>query len=470
MMGVMRTAVLLVLLAACGDDGVRHTPDASPHDGPSIDAPDAAAQPVTVTVTRDGQAVPNVHVYFQNADSSVVLATTTDANGAASAVMDAGGSVTAVDPYALPLFGVSQSNDIETILGVKPGDHLQLAMSNTQTGITVNVDAAIDPAATSEKVFSPCASDGVQVFPPPQTAVAAPVAVTLTNCGATTDFLLVSYDETGAALNTAYFPAIAVADQGTVDLSTATFAGVDTKTWTFDNVPAQTSLSVADALIGPRGVVFQTFLETPSDSTNPTVTMAVPTFTGANQLVQTSLYTGNQHTLLDWGPYASTFTTDVGARFLAEFSGAPSFDPATHTASITEAATGATADFSMFFMSANRAADQHQWYWTVVAPHATAIALPTLPTDIYDFNITAADTASVDGWVAGAVPGGYDAIRPLLLSTTGPSDLAALAGTGSAAVVQYQPPLARTRVRFRSRDTMAGHAQALPARLSRRVR
>src|SRR4051812_16039965 len=117
----MRRILFLVpLVTACGDDGVRHTPDAAPHDGPitNSDAPgDATALPVSITTTAGNAPVAGVHVYFLNADSSVALATTTDANGTASAVMAAGGSVTAIVPYTQLAFG-GVSDEIDTYFGV----------------------------------------------------------------------------------------------------------------------------------------------------------------------------------------------------------------------------------------------------------------------------------------------------------------------------------------------------------------
>jgi hypothetical protein len=474
MMGAMRRAVLMVLLAACGDDGVRHTPDAAPHDGPATDAPaDAAGDPVTLTATRNGIPVPGVHVFFQNSDSSIVSNTTTDDNGTASAVMAAGGYVTAVDPYALPALGATASNDVMTFVHVKPGDHLRLSEGSAATFIAVNISAPFDPAATTESVYASCGHDPAQLSPPAQAVVAqvATAQMQLMNCGAATNFLLVSYDQNSQPLNMAYLTNIAVTDGGAVDLTAATFVGVDTKTWTFNNGPALTSLSFQDVVVDPLGAIFSTGNETPSDQQNPSVTMPVATVTGAMEVVQTSFQTTSSHTLLDWGPYSSTFTTDVGARALADFTGVPSFDPATHTESITEAATGATADFSLTFLIASRPSDNHQWLWEVSAPHGTSITLPHLPTDVYDFNIVATDNVTVEAWINGQVPGGYDAVRAFLLSTTGPADLIPLpvAGTGTAAVVQYSPPSARA-VRFRSRDTMA-HAPVLgPRVLSGRVR
>jgi hypothetical protein len=469
-MGVMRRVVLALLLAACGDDGVRHTPDAAPHDGHPDSPIDTAGNPVTFTATRDGAPVSGMYVYFQNADSTVVLATTTDANGTASAVMDAGGYVTAIDSFSPPLFGGPPPSQLLTYADVKPGDQLRYARSLGNTGIGVTINAVLDPAASSMSVYSPCLPDGAQLGGLAATAIAQPVSTTTTlyGCGATTDFLLVSYDQNNQPLNTAFIPNVAVADQGTVDLTAAVLVGADTKTWTFNNGPALTSLSVEDDLLDAQGRTFSTYMETPSDAQNPTLTMPVPAFTGANQLVQTIVATGNSHTLLDWGPYASTFTTDVGARLLAEFTAPPSFDPATHAVSISEAATGATADFALTALSASRAADGRTWIWEIIAPHATSIALPTVPTDVYDFNITAADSVQVEGWAAGTVPGGYDAVRPFLFSTQGPSDLAKLTGSGAASVELYQPPPMARAGRRTWRDAMGGPA---PSRvLSRRVR
>lgn len=115
-----RLSLLVVLVAACSDDGVRHTPDATLHDAPALTdgAPDAPLLPVTIAVVNGDAAVAGVHVYFLNADSSVVLATTTDATGTASAVMAAGGSVTVVDPFAT---GQVSNHTIETFMAVTPG-------------------------------------------------------------------------------------------------------------------------------------------------------------------------------------------------------------------------------------------------------------------------------------------------------------------------------------------------------------
>src|SRR5258706_3224479 len=118
-----RVLLVVVLVAACGDDSNRHIMDAPivVPDGPT---PDVPPTPVTLTVTIDGVPHANVPVYFQNSDSHLVSATKTDASGVASAVLVAGGFVTAVDPYSTA-FGLPQNN-LYTFAGVKPGDNLLL--------------------------------------------------------------------------------------------------------------------------------------------------------------------------------------------------------------------------------------------------------------------------------------------------------------------------------------------------------
>src|SRR5512143_11333 len=92
---------LTACFVACGDDGNRHIVDAPLQtDGPSIDSP--SLLPVTLTITVNAMPYAGVHVYFQNTDSSVVAMAVTDVTGTASAVMAAGGYVTAVNPFTTP--------------------------------------------------------------------------------------------------------------------------------------------------------------------------------------------------------------------------------------------------------------------------------------------------------------------------------------------------------------------------------
>src|ERR1041384_1078663 len=88
----------LVACGSCDDDGRGRLPDAAviPDAPPDMMT---TPQPVTITIKRNGTAMSGVKVFFQNADNTSVKTTTTDATGSASATMDAGGFVTAIDPF-----------------------------------------------------------------------------------------------------------------------------------------------------------------------------------------------------------------------------------------------------------------------------------------------------------------------------------------------------------------------------------
>jgi hypothetical protein len=474
--GRMRKLAVLLLIAACGDDGVRHTPDAAPHDGPVVpDGPvDTAGTPVAITVAAAGTPVPGVHVYFQNADSTLVLATTTDASGTASAVMVAGGYVTAVDPFPIATLA-GGNHTIETFGGVKPGDHLQITDGAQSTSINVTIQAPADGAASSYLVFSPCNSDGTSITTPPLSAIANPATgpMTLDGCGATTDFLVVSYDQNAQPLNFFYAPNVAVADAQTIDLTASTYVAASTRTLTFQNVPGLQSLSFEDDLIDPQGAIFRTLNETTSDTLTPVVTELVPAFTGAASLVQ-STFGGNyeQQTVLDWGPYTDSYTVDVTAHALLAYANFPAYDVASHTATITEGTTGLTPDFTIALLNATREADGTTWDWITAAPHGASVVLPVLPTDLYDFNIAASDAAGVEAWATGKVPGGYDAVRERVLSISGVAGFAtSSSGTATLATFQQGGGLARTRLLRSFQSTMVHHASTVaPRSVGRRVR
>lgn len=430
----MRKVVLVVLLAACGDDGVRHTPDAAPHDGPvTADAAiDAAPLPVTITTTRDGQPIGGVHVYFQNADSSVVLATVTDAGGNASAVMAAGGSVTAINPYTpLPL---GRTNDeLDTFVGVKPGDHLHLAEKVTSTAINFTVTVADDPGMTSYTAFTPCGSTSLTSAgsgaPPSGT-------ISLSNCGTTTDFLVVTYDQTGFPIDSFFAPAVAVADQTPLDLTAHTYAGVSTRTYTYNNPGTLSFFSFTDSLLD--GAPIYSFGGN-AGSTN-TISYGVPAFTGAGDGVVTTLNENQDvQTFADWGPYSSAYATDVGARLLPPLTSTPTFDPTTHTLSFTTGTTSATPDFVYGSIDAFRTADARGWTWRIAAPYGTSLVYPQLPTTVYDYNITANDGPANQQLTYGKVTGGYDAVRPFVLSNSAAPQPDQFISTtpGSATLVRY---------------------------------
>src|SRR5689334_4985693 len=117
----MRVAFALSLLAACGSDPSPTHPDAP------APMPDAAPNgpEVALTITLDGKPLADRPVVFQNADSTVVASTHTDANGVAKAALAPGGFVTAVVPDS----AVPGTQDVDTYVTTKADDDLHLALS-----------------------------------------------------------------------------------------------------------------------------------------------------------------------------------------------------------------------------------------------------------------------------------------------------------------------------------------------------
>jgi len=439
----MRKLSLMLFLIACGDDSARHTHDAAPQNDGAADSPmaDAAPSPVTIAAVFNGTPVAGVHVYFQNADSTLVLATTTDATGTASAVMAPGGYVTAINPY-----GVQGQDEVDTFAGVKPGDHLVLHQDpGNGSAATVNVVAPSD-GKPNTTVYSPCNTTGTGLAIPQVRGFLSAIEngqMTLQNCGSATDFLVIADD--GVDYDYLYASNVAVADQGTVDLTGGTYSPTTVCTLTYTNLPSAQSLSIEADAIDPRGLIYAFGNETPSDQ--PTTTIHIPTFTGETDVLQTTFnnISFSRQILLDWGHLGSAFTTDVGARALNNLASFVTFDQPTHAGSATlDTSAGVAGDFSLVFLSVSRPTPDKQWSWNIAAPFGASVALPVLPTDVFDYNVGSADNAGVNAWINGKVPGGYDAIRDQVLSMTSPADLA-LGGSGAATFVVSQRPLARTQ-------------------------
>jgi len=407
----MRKLSLLLFLVACGDDGVRHTPDATIHDAAHDGAPDspadAAAAAVTVTITSNGSAAPGVTVYFQNADNTLVMVETTDANGVASAVMAPGGYVTAVQPF-LGLAGTIPTDTLTTFIGVKPGDQLHIDKPLT-TGFSINFTGArsTNNAVTDYGVFSPCLDTGQSGTVNLGSSGAAPLS--LFNCGTTTDFVEIAYDGNGNPIEYVRATGVAVSQGATVDLTGQTFTATTTKSFTYTNVPAAWGIpSITDSLATIAG---RQYVDQFSGSLTAATTRDLPAFSGAIDITASQMYNGRSgmEVFVDWDLFAATYTLDVGARALPDITGGPSYTAATHVITVPEATGGVAPDFTRIAIAANRSQTKY-WNWTVVSPHATSVTLPTLPTTIYDYNLSATDNVNVTAMI-GQVPGGYDAVR-----------------------------------------------------------
>lgn len=407
----MRKLSLLVFLVACGDDGARHTPDATVHDAAHDGAPDSPADApsgaVTLTITSNGSGTSGITVYFQNADNTLVMAETTDANGTASAVMQPGGYVTAVQPF-LGFAGVTPTDTLSTFIGVKPGDQLHIDKP-AQTGFTVNFTGArsTNNAVTDYGVFSPCLDTGQSGTVNLGSSGAA--TLSLFNCGTSTDFVEIGYDASGNPIEYVRATNVAVSQGANVDLTGQTFTATTAKSFAYTNVPAGWGIpTITDSLATIAG---RQYVDQLSGSLTAPVIDQLPAFAGAIDITASQMFNGmsGMEVFVDWDAFATAYTLDVGARALPDITGTPSYAAATHVITVPEASGGVAPDFTRIVINANRSTTKY-WQWTVVSPHATAVTLPTLPTTIYDYNIAATDNVNMTAMI-GQVPGGYDAAR-----------------------------------------------------------
>lgn len=466
MASMYKRLAVLALLVGCGDDGVNKLADAPPPpDDAAVDAPTSGV--VTLTIVQDGTPRDGVDVYFLAANNTLVAKVPTNAQGVASATMGLGGSVTAIDPFLTK----SSGHELQTFVGVKPGDNLHLTTGQTaaqNTPLNVTVTLPMDAFATQYDVSTSCGSISFSTSGSGSGGTTVGGPATFYGCGATVDVLLETYDTQGAPLGSIFKAGVAITEGGTLDLSADAFVTpVPTGTINWSNIPAgYTSLVANTALATPKG-----FLRT--GGLNPaavaagatTATFPRPAIATGTLLVMSEPQPTNfigRHTVLDWTPQtAATTALDYTGALLGTYSTAPSVSAATRTVTWT-AGTGATPDFVVANLSASRIAGQAQqfWSWAVVLPYAsTTFTLPTLPTEIAQFNFEATDTVNLDELTTAKVPGGYDAVRADILSSSGPEEFAKSA-TGRIVLEQldFRPTARRLAKR-------SGWAQrVLPAR------
>jgi hypothetical protein len=365
-----------------------------------------------------------VHVYFLGADSSVVATVDTGADGAASAVMAAGGSVTALDAFPL---GDPGAHGLFTYLGVQPGDHLSLARSDRGSA-SFTLTAPSVASATNYDVFTTCGND--TIAPDLAGGPSASGVVELEGCHGGADIaILARHVDSGTQVSTplsGLFHAGAVlSGAAPVNLTDAYVAPTDMH-FTYMNVPTGAQLDVQHAPLLAHG---------PLGPFEPTVqggtgTLTEPTVPAASAAVLTSLDdTLDTLEVLEWGPSSADYTLDLSGAPLPEILGRPAYDFATARVTWSEAAQGATPDATITVIEATRSAASQEWAWFVVGPHTTGeITLPRLPTDVASWTPVAGDTAFIDHVSNVKLTGGYDALRARTIDVSS-TDLALVAGS-----------------------------------------
>ena len=403
--------------------------------GPQSDAAptaDAASQadatvgnaPVTVTVFDDNNSpAMGLPVAFLNADGTVVLETTTDITGTASATMASGGSVT-VGASQVGLLSDSSQGIVYTWLGVAAGDVLtanQPVIPEVGQQINVNVSSPADANGADYQIFGFC-PDGNNFNGETSDGSATSIMVPA-NC-TPADFYVAVYDTNGDEIDDSYSASVALADGANVTLGALVAVATDSVSITTLPGTLASNVNMDFALTDGTNVLDD---EEPSaGATNGTVTASIDFGAFANLDLMSEYYghSGDGQFFDSWtrGPSVNAAVNlDFTALMMASITATPTFDLPSNTLSWTEAATGTADAFSTQLDVESSDQTTRTYTWEIVAPHqGTSLVLPTLPTSLSDFNILNTDTVTVGNSVLAKGTVGYDVIAEFTLGTPTP--------------------------------------------------
>jgi hypothetical protein len=408
--------VVLLLLAACGDD---------------LPGPDANIVPnddlrglVTVEYRSDRNPPGDLRVFFQNVDSSLVLATRTQSDGTANTFMAPGGFVTLID-----------ANDIWTWAGVQPGDHLVLDRRLFNGGvpqITINLGAPVDPGAAVYQMTSPC-------MPAPFnfTSVPGPIPVAVPLCtGKVTDMLVLSFSPgpLDAPTGFLYRPDVQI-EESALATFTGPYQRPRASTVTAANVPAASTLFTVTQQLGEDLVVY---LQRGSVSVgNWTSSLAMPVAPGMKLVTKLDEQPefgrlSSFHTT-DWGEFTGDRVIDVGASALPRIVARPTFDAQTREARWSEGPEGALPTGALAQIQFNSPQIIGLYVWRMIAPRGATptIGFPLLPDPELDPQL--GDSPDVFSLYSISATGGYDAIRSQVLGRFPTQDWPTAEPTGHVA-------------------------------------
>lgn len=396
----MRTLFLVLALAACGDSHL--APDAAV-DPDVANPPDAASPTVSLAAPLSPS---NSRVYFQNADSTLVMSATLDPDGNASAVMAAGGFVTLVEPDG-------QDFAVTTWAGVKPGDQLvfdRVPRVFVSTSITIPVDVGHD--VTHYIVYSTCGGYAMGAQPPSDTTVA--VMLRFASCPSV-DLMVMGVDANEHAKVSFYVPDQLLTPNGSLDLSSKTYSPTVPRTYTVTNNPNPTlEIHVAHdywtakrVMSGQPGL----FSITGNPATGSQDLPALPAG-GFDSVEFKQNLPHAQLKLIDWGGTGADFAFDWTSSVLPQLQTSPQYDFASHTVTWTTVPGGATPDFGGAMLGVRRGGVR--WTWENFGPSTDSATFPILPTDLADLNVVASDMMSIEYIDLLKTPGGWDAARPII--------------------------------------------------------
>jgi hypothetical protein len=400
----------VVLCVGCGSVKSNQLPDAPP----AIDASARGTVHVTV-LDGGGSGAPAVgaNVVFIDPDGTLVKRVATDTAGKADADVLPGASVTSI---AL----LNMTYQLQTVTAVKPGDDLVLGSKNTDFTaagtFTVNYPAAT--GAVSYVVGHACGPTFVNApvgAPPPTTAT-----LTMTNnCKQSKmEIVVVPMDASNAPLGSISQSDVTFTSGGSVTLN-GQYQSARAFTASYTNIPSSvTALLVSRSV--PDGFGVQTSLSMASPTASQVMNLSGGSATAARVASRFSVSSTRafQEIRQNLSGTAATYGFDASTNLLPWITQV-SFDAATHklaTTIDTAGTSGDQPDMFRVFATYRRTDPNSQvtttYSWSVFAPQAGDVTLPTLPPEVGDVAPTATDTLTLNAiMLEGDTISGYDAIR-----------------------------------------------------------
>lgn len=406
-MNLTYRALLVGLLTATACDGssADTPPDAAPGDG----SPDGTTGRVTLHVF-DPAGVPAVGraVAFLGPDGATVAETTTDATGTAAASVPTGGSVTVAAAGVKGGFGRPR---MYTYLGVANGDELTVGtpkrVASAFFEVTVSVPAGAATTAQNFNFHSSCNMNAGN------TTNARSVTMKLRSDCTTADFYAEALDGSYNAISSVYAPAKAVVAGATIDVGTA-FTPLASSTLTLNNVPALTEVTPAlDLVVGTFYPLLTTNFPIALTNGGGMKTIRHASIAGASLETRVHVEGIGEQLVVTRAPAPVSMTLDLATANLPELTSSGTFAAATRTVTWTE--KGSATDVATVTLRIH-AGTTRDFEWLVVGPHTGAsLRMPALAGALAGFALTPADEVTVLYTAIGAVPGGYDRVRPLVL-------------------------------------------------------
>jgi hypothetical protein len=297
-------------------------------------------------------------------------------------------------------------DNLRTIAGVMPGDHLMMRVGDTSTPTltTITIPASTQAGVTGYNISARCGAAGIQTGNPLTTQLNS-------LCSGPSDVLVVAETANGDTESFVHTGGM-LANGATIDASADTYTPIASLAYDYVGVPAGTYQLVLERM-SPQGADWGRL----ATGTVPFV-MKPPAMPGGTDL--TKLHLDVAHELYAWGPAPHTLADATGMIPNLALVG---FDRASHTIRITTPAGTPQLDAVVAGFQIGAPINKR---WSILAPFAPdGVMFPRMPADLAGFELADGDKITGD-LTASAYPGGWDRVRTDLVVSGFGLDLAAL--------------------------------------------